>query len=136
MEDVVRATPRTDAIVATIGASLIADLWHSNLECLELAIRNLHENEVQHMRGEGEVRWRLGSSTNSIIVEDTGPGVPEDELPNIGQRFVRGRNKSAIGGGPGLAIAAEALHRVGADLQLANRPDGPSFRAIIRLRNS
>lgn len=136
VEDVVRVTPRPDAIVVTIDASLSAAVWHSNLECLELAIRNLHENAVQHMRGEGEVRWHLGSSTNSIIVEDTGPGVTEDELPNIGQRFVRGRNKSAIGSGLGLAIAAEALHRVGADLQLANRSDGPGFRAIIRLRDS
>jgi two-component system sensor histidine kinase QseC len=135
IEDVVRATPRADGIVVGIDDALGDVTWNGNRECLELAIRNLHENAAQHMPAGGEVRWRAGDTPDAIVVEDTGPGVPEDELDKIGQRFFRGRNKSAIGSGLGLAITSLALERSGAELNLSNRTDRSGFRAEIRLRS-
>ncbi|MBB1092302.1 sensor histidine kinase N-terminal domain-containing protein [Rhodopseudomonas palustris] len=134
INDVVRMTPRPDGVAVVIDDDLTGVTWSGNRECLELAIRNLHENAIQHMQGAGEVRWRAGASPRSIVIEDTGPGVPEDELPKIGQRFFRGRNKSAIGSGLGLAITSLALDRTGADLQIGNRRDRQGFQAEIKLR--
>ncbi|MGP9812527.1 ATP-binding protein [Rhodopseudomonas sp. NSM] len=133
IDDVARMTPRPDGVTVVIDDDLAGVTWSGNRECLELAIRNLQENAIQHMPGGGEVRWRAGASPRSIVIEDTGPGVPEDELPKLGQRFFRGRNKSAIGSGLGLTIAALALDRTGADLQTGNRPDRRGFRAEIVL---
>ncbi|RED33278.1 two-component system sensor histidine kinase QseC [Rhodopseudomonas thermotolerans] len=133
IEDVVRATPRADGIVVTVDEALGDAVWSGNRECLELAIRNLHENAVQYMPGGGEVRWRLDDTPRAIIVEDTGPGVPADELDKIGQRFFRGRNKSAIGSGLGLAIASLALARSGAEISFGNRPSGSGFQVRIAI---
>ncbi|WP_013504582.1 sensor histidine kinase [Rhodopseudomonas palustris] len=135
IEEVVRATPRAGGIEVTIGDDLRDVVWNGNRECLELAIRNLHENAVQYMPGGGEVRWRTGESPRDIVVEDTGPGVAADELDKIGQRFFRGRNKSVVGSGLGLAIASLAVERSGAGLHLGNRTDRSGFRAEIRLRS-
>ncbi|ABD90427.1 sensor histidine kinase [Rhodopseudomonas palustris] len=135
IDDVVRVTPRPDNVAVAIDDDLINATWRGNREYLEIAIRNLHENAVQHMLGAGEVHWRIGESDRSIIVEDTGPGVADGELAKIGQRFFRGRNKSAIGSGLGLAIVSLALERTGADLAIGNRPDRRGFRAAITLRS-
>ncbi|WP_207803162.1 sensor histidine kinase [Rhodopseudomonas palustris] len=135
IEEVVRATPRADGIAVTIDDELADVVWNGNRECLELALRNLHENAVQYMPAGGEARWRIGETPGSIVVEDTGPGVAADELDKIGQRFFRGRNKSVVGSGLGLAIASLAVERSGAELRLGNRTDRSGFRAEIRLRS-
>jgi len=136
IEELVRVTPRSDGVGVTIDPALADVTWAGNRECLELALRNLHENAVQYLRGSGEVSWRSDENGRAIVIEDTGPGVPDDELPKIGQRFFRGRNKSPIGSGLGLAIATLALKRTGAELGLSNRADRSGFRATIRMRQS
>jgi two-component system sensor histidine kinase QseC len=68
-----------------------------------------------------------------LVLEDTGAGIPEDELPLVTKRFYRGRRKSDIGSGLGLAITELALKRLGGSLALSNRTDGSGLRAEIRL---
>lgn len=64
------------------------------------------------------------------MIEDEGPGIPEDELPRVTERFFRGRNKVSVGSGLGLAIVELALGRSGWRLKLENR-DAGGLRAII-----
>jgi two-component system sensor histidine kinase QseC len=66
-----------------------------------------------------------------LTLEDSGPGIPEDEMHMVRQRFFRGRNKSAIGSGLGLAIAQTALEKDGFSLLLENRTPDPGLRAQI-----
>ncbi len=99
-------------------------------ECLRLAVRNLHENAVQHM-AVGTVEWRARSGGEGIVVRDEGPGIPAEELPLVMTRFFRGRHKSATGSGLGLAIAEMASRRSGLSLHLRNRPDRPGLEAEI-----
>ena len=136
IDDVVRATPHADGVAVIVDQTLAHVTWTGNRECFELALRNLHENAVQYLRGGGEVCWRADAAGHMIVVEDTGPGVPDDEIGQIGQRFFRGRNKSPIGSGLGLAIATLALKRTGAELRLANRTDRSGFRATIRMQRA
>ncbi|MBN8986432.1 MAG: sensor histidine kinase, partial [Rhizobiales bacterium] len=91
----------------------------------------LHENAIQHMPSGGHVRWTIGSSPNDIVVEDEGPGIPENEMPQIGTRFFRGRFKSAVGSGLGLSISRLALERIGARLVLRNRTDTNGLRGEL-----
>lgn len=100
-------------------------------ELLTLALRNLHENAVQHSPAGGKVIWRATASGRGIAIEDEGPGIPEDELALVTQRFFRGRHKSALGTGLGLAIADAAARRLGATLRLNNRQDRSGLRAEI-----
>ena len=131
IDEIAGATAKPDAIAVSVDERLAALTWMANRECLELAIRNLHENAIQHMPSGGHVRWTLGSSSNDIVVEDEGPGIPQNEMPQVGTRFFRGQFKSPIGSGLGLSISRLALERIGARLVLSNRADSTGLRVEL-----
>lgn len=99
-----------------------------------LAARNLLENALLHSPENGVIRcWTIATErTISILIDDDGPGIPDDELPNVRDRFFRGRHKTPVGSGLGLSIVELALARAKAQLTLVNRPDG-GLRAEIRM---
>lgn len=101
-------------------------------ELFTLAARNLIENAVNHSPPDSVVRCRSAGKSDGgcIVIEDDGPGIPEDELPRITERFFRGRHKGAIGSGLGLAIVELALGRSGCRLRLYNRECG-GLQAVI-----
>jgi len=68
-----------------------------------------------------------------IIIEDRGPGSPEDELPLLTNKFYRGNNAAEKSGyGLGLHISKTLLEDMSGDLKCENRPHG--FAVTIRLR--
>lgn len=61
-----------------------------------------------------------------IAVQDNGPGIPEEVLPHVFDRFYKAsasRPKSD-GSGLGLSIAMENAHIHGGDITAANVPGG------------
>jgi signal transduction histidine kinase len=70
-----------------------------------------------------------------ITVEDTGPGIPENELPYIFERLYRAdksRNRGTGGAGIGLAIAKEAVDFHGGSITAENAPGGGAvFRIVL-----
>jgi two-component system, OmpR family, sensor histidine kinase QseC len=124
---------RNHRIHVVVDPALDETFFTANYELLVLALRNLHENAVHHMPRGGTVRWHVKHDTQNTIVsvEDEGPGIPEEELPLVTNRFFRGRHKSASGSGLGLAIVELALRANGASLNLANRTDRLGLRAEI-----
>lgn len=125
----------------TAGASVRIDVdpalyalsVRTNREMLKLALRNLHENALEHMSGGGTVVWRAAPDGDGVLVEDEGPGIPDDELALVTQRFYRGRHKSRAGTGLGLAITELAAKRLGGRLMLKNRGDAAGLSAAISL---
>ncbi|MCT8973787.1 ATP-binding protein [Microbaculum marinisediminis] len=118
--------------VADGGADLEASL---DPILLTLALRNLIENAINHSPDGAKVVVHLCETDGGvdIVVEDTGPGMPENELPRAADRFFRGRASAGAGSGLGLAIAKEAADRMGGALHLENRqPHG--LRAVLSLR--
>lgn len=105
----------------------------TNCDLLTIALRNLHENALHHMPNDGAVKW--SASVNNafaiITVEDEGPGIPENELPLVTNRFFRGRHRVSSGSGLGLAIVQLALEKIGATLTLDNRRDRAGLRATL-----
>ncbi len=128
LEEIVAATPRHERTTVTIDASVRAMVLNTNADCLQLALRNLHENAMQYT-SEGRVVWMARG--NAIAIEDEGPGIPADELDQIGKRFFRGRLRSPIGSGLGLAIVKLALAKVGAKLTISNREGGSGTRSEL-----
>ena len=104
----------------------------ANKELLLIAIRNLHENATRHMPKPGAIRWSMGRSAEALtfFIEDEGPGISDDEIALVTNRFFRGRNKSALGSGLG-SIVDLALRASGARLALQNRIDARGLRAQI-----
>ncbi|MFG1412923.1 MAG: ATP-binding protein [Pseudomonadota bacterium] len=128
-----REVAQLSAVPARIGVSLDPALDALRLkgdrETLHLVLRNLHENAIEHMPEGGSIIWRR--LPNGLCVEDEGPGIPEEELPRVTERFFRGRNKSASGSGLGLTIASMAARRLGARIELENREARPGLRAAL-----
>jgi signal transduction histidine kinase len=62
-----------------------------------------------------------------LTVHDSGPGISEESLPHIFERFYRGdrsRSRSEGGSGLGLAIARQLAQAHGGELTATNHPQG------------
>ena len=62
-----------------------------------------------------------------LRVADNGPGVSEDDLPRLFERFYRGGSPAAFGSGLGLAIARELAERMDGTLEAGSRPGHTVF---------
>jgi signal transduction histidine kinase len=61
-----------------------------------------------------------------LVVADTGPGIPAEDLPRVFDRFFRGQQATQISGsGIGLAVAAELVQAHGGRLTAASETKGP-----------
>ncbi len=107
----------------------------TNRDLLTISLRNLHENAMQHMRRGGIVKWSAATCNShaAITIDDEGPGIPENELILVTNRFFRGQHKSPSGTGLGLAIVQLALEKIGGSLALANKSGGRGLRATVSL---
>jgi signal transduction histidine kinase len=93
------------------------------------AISNLVDNAIKFTGPGGAVSVRLEPGPR-IVVQDNGPGVPEDEREAVLQRFYRSeRDRGMPGSGLGLSIVAAIarLHR----LDLALEDARPGLRVVI-----
>jgi heavy metal sensor kinase len=87
-------------------------------EDLQLVWINLLENAVRYSPRGTTVSVNVARSDHKarVVVEDQGPGIPAEELPQIFERFHRGddsRNRETGGFGLGLAIAKALVEAYG-----------------------
>jgi signal transduction histidine kinase len=133
MEIARRRAPETDVHIEGPDELLV----HTDKMRLERVVGNLLENAVMHGGGE-EVRIMLEAVNGAarIVVADRGPGIAQDQLPRIFDRFWRGdRARSrdgGVGAGLGLAIAHENAKLIGADLQVESvEGEGTRFEVLL-----
>jgi len=100
---------------------------------LRSLLDNLIENALRYTPHGGVVDVRLLQEQGRIAVEvvDTGPGIPQELLPRVFDRFFRVPGTSAEGSGLGLAIARAAAQRCGLALTLRNRGDRSGLVARV-----
>jgi two-component system sensor histidine kinase QseC len=134
LDEIVSANLAPEAKVV-LAPALHAIKLETNRDLLALALRNLHENAVQHIGSSGTVVWNASynGSSVTISVEDDGPGIPDAEMQLVTTRFFRGRHKSPYGSGLGLSIVKLALHKLGASMALKNRAGGSGLRVTLFL---
>jgi signal transduction histidine kinase len=112
------------------GERLVADV-QPNL--LRRALRNLIENAVRHA-GSAAVTVRAMGDKVALEVADDGPGIPETELANVVEPFVRlegSRNRETGGSGLGLTLARSAAQAHRGSLELVNRSEGGLLARIL-----
>jgi signal transduction histidine kinase len=126
--DVVRAYA---AQAATTGVGLVTEVGapssiNADKDLLREAVANLVDNAVRVSSPGAMVRLRVdrGSGGPLIAVVDTGPGIEEDRLPRLFERFQR----SDSGSGLGLAIARRVVERHGGTIRVkTERGAGSTF---------
>ncbi|MGA9175107.1 MAG: HAMP domain-containing sensor histidine kinase [Thermoactinomyces sp.] len=109
---------------------------------LERAVGNLLDNALRYTPSGGQIMVKWYSEGKKVIftITDTGPGIPEQDLPHIFEPFYRAeksRNAETGGTGLGLTIAKRILKAHGGDLLAANQHSkGAAFTGWLPLRES
>jgi two-component system sensor histidine kinase QseC len=83
-------------------------------------IRNLVDNAVRYspIRARIEVSVRIRDGHVTLAVEDSGPGLPEDDLQRLGERFFRARGSEQSGSGLGWSIVRRIANAHGAAIDV------------------
>ncbi len=118
-----------------------AGLVSGDPDRLQQVVWNLLSNAVKFTPRGGRLQVRLerAGSHTEIVVADTGPGIPEDVLPRVFERFWQGDSSTsrAHGGlGLGLAIVRHLVELHGGTVAVANRQgtSGAVFTVRLPLR--
>ncbi len=93
-------------------------------DLLFLATYNLLDNALKFTRPGDTVEVRAFDDRANVVVEvaDTGPGIPEEELPSIWEELYRGQGARGVpGSGLGLALTRAIIERHGAQMRLRSR---------------
>jgi len=95
-------------------------LYHMALNLINNAIKYSPEN------GRIEVKVATDEQFITMKVQDTGPGIPDDELPHIFDRYFRGKEAKQTHPGAGLGLSAvRAIARAhSGDVVVTNLPEG------------
>ncbi len=99
---------------------------------LGIALRNLVDNAIVHGRPRGEVAVSVSRQDQAVelTVEDDGPGIAEEQMARVGERFLRGSGSG--GGGLGLSIAQAVMTLHDGALALSRAAAGGA-RLTLRL---
>jgi two-component system sensor histidine kinase MprB len=98
---------------------------------LERAVANLLDNAVKWSPPDGTVEVDL--SGGELRVRDHGPGIAQDDLPRVFDRFYRAPSARGVpGSGLGLAIVRQVVEEHGGSVSAENAPDGGA-RFRVRL---
>ena len=101
-------------------------------ERLKQVFCNVLDNASKHGGAGGKIETviRQEGDWAVITVRDHGPGIPEEELPFVKQKFYKGSSK-ARGSGIGLAVCDEIIRLHNGDFDVANAEGGG---AVVTIR--
>jgi signal transduction histidine kinase len=91
------------------------------------AVRNLLANAVRHARDRVTVTLDERDDRVLLVVDDDGPGIPEEERSRVLERFVRldeARTRDGGGAGLGLAIVSKVVEASGGTVVVGEAPGG------------
>ncbi|KAA8995141.1 two-component system sensor histidine kinase QseC [Affinibrenneria salicis] len=89
---------------------------------LTLLLRNLLDNAVRYGQRGGTVNLKLTARAMQVI--DDGPGIGDDALARIGERFFRPPGQEKSGSGLGLSIVNNIAQLHGMRVSFTRRPQG------------
>ena len=99
-------------------------------DALERAIGNLVDNALKWSPSGGRIR--ISAAGGTVEVSDDGPGIPEDEMPYIFDRFYRSAKARALpGSGLGLAIVRRIADMHDGTVEAIPLRQGVKFRLSV-----
>ncbi len=118
----------------TVQTSLVQNLplVRVDFQLFEQALSNLLLNAATHTPEESTITIACAVEERELVltISDNGPGIPDDALPHIFEKFYRVPGTSAGGTGTGLAIAKAIVDAHGGSITAQNVPGGGVSFAI------
>ena len=108
-------------------------VWADDAD-LRMLMINLVQNAHHAMPSGGQVtlRSRINGDEVLIEVEDTGVGIPEDDVPHLFEPFFSRRADGEPGTGLGLSICRSIVDHYGGRIAVESRPgEGARFRVSL-----
>lgn len=104
-----------------------------NPELLRILLRNLLDNAVRHTAAGTTVQVGLDVAERTIrlSVSDDGPGISEQELSKVSERFYRPADTQASGSGLGLSIVRRIAEVHGAEVSFARAAGGRGLLVTV-----
>ena len=101
-------------------------------ERLKQVFCNVLDNAAKHGGAGKRIDAAIRQVENNVVitVRDYGPGIPDEELPFVKQKFYKGSSK-ARGSGIGLAVCDEIIQRHNGSFEIANAPGGGTIVTIV-----
>lgn len=139
-------------LVKTVSRTCEAEIYHQNLKVtiegeplmitadrdrISQVILNLLLNAVKYTPEHGNIRMEVSKVHDhaEFIIEDTGSGIEEKELPFVFERFYRAdksRNRKSGGAGLGLAIVKSIVTAHGGRVEVKSTVGkGSEFKVIL-----
>jgi two-component system sensor histidine kinase MprB len=120
---------------AVIDAELRPCLVHVDPAAVDHAVSNLVDNAIKWSPPGTAVRVVV--ETGRVLVSDRGPGIADEHLPHIFERFYRAPDARGMpGAGLGLAIAGSVARANEGSVEVRTGPGGSTFiLAFPPLRN-
>ena len=119
-----------DVALSASGAESWVEADHDRL--LQVA-SNLVENALRETPAGGSVTVR--AEPGRLIVSDTGPGIPADDVPRAFERFYlydKVGKERPLGSGLGLAIVKQLTVAMGGEVRVESGPQGTTFEVALR----
>ncbi len=129
-----------------VEKNIILEFEHDDVNEVEMlldkdkiyeSVYNIADNSIKYTPEGGKVNIRLLSDISSVMIEieDTGIGIPKDDISHIFDRFYRvdkARARETGGTGLGLAIAHEAVTQHGGHIEVFSK-EGVGSKFVIIL---
>ena len=109
------------------GIGITSDpLW------LKEALMNVVKNCMEHTPTGGTVAIDVTDTAvaTEIVIRDTGPGIAEDDLPHLFERYYRGKDAGPNSVGIGLAFTQQVIRALGGTVKAQNRPEGGAMFTV------
>ena len=134
-----RAAGPLEVAMEAAGVTLEVDcpaalFWQGDEAWTAEAVSNVLKNALEHSPAGGTITVRAAENPlhTEIVITDEGPGLAQEDLPNLFQRFYKGRDKPAGSVGIGLALAKSILQSQNGDIFARNAPEGGA-QFVIKL---
>jgi two-component system OmpR family sensor kinase len=104
-----------------------------DFEALRVMLGNLVDNAIRYTPAGGTVNVALKVRAGKAVleIEDTGPGIPQEDRARVFDRFYRREATEPPGSGLGLAIVKNVADRHSASILLQDRETAPGLRVSV-----
>lgn len=96
------------------------------------AIGNILKNCMEHMENGGRIWIRARETTlfTEIRIQDEGPGLDQEDLSHLFERFYRGKHSDSQSIGIGLALCRVIIKKQNGTIKAENAPEGGALFTV------